>query len=168
MRIRTLLVAITIFVGYGAVSQINNTIEDPKTKHILLVGACDKAGLNMNDYGVLFRNEIDAYEPAKSYISKLSREINNYSITIVLGTWCSDSQREVPRFYKVLDEAGYNDKSINIIAVDRSKLAGDIDIEDLKIELVPTFIVYKDNKELGRIIETPNKSLEKDLWKIIK
>ncbi|MEJ2614863.1 MAG: hypothetical protein P8Z35_07895 [Ignavibacteriaceae bacterium] len=37
----------------------------------------------------------------------------------------------------------------------------------MKIELVPTIIFYKDEKELGRIVETPNDSLEKDILKIL-
>ncbi len=85
-----------------------------------------------------------------------------------MGTWCSDSQREVPRFYKILTDAGYNDKRVKIIAVDKSKEAIVVDIKNLDIEKVPTFIIYKDDIEVGRIIETPKKSLEKDLWKIVK
>jgi len=42
------------------------------------------------------------------------------------------------------------------------------DIDNLDIKRVPTFIIYENGEEIGRIIETPKKSLEKDLEKIVK
>ena len=37
----------------------------------------------------------------------------------------------------------------------------------LGIQRVPTFIIYKNNIESGRIIETPKTSLEQDLVNIL-
>ena len=39
--------------------------------------------------------------------------------------------------------------------------------EGLNIEKVPTFIFYKNGIEIGRIIESPEKSIEKDFLKIL-
>ena len=44
----------------------------------------------------------------------------------------------------------------------------EVDIEDLNIELVPTFIIYKKGEEIGRIVETPYDTLEEDIWKIVQ
>jgi len=85
-----------------------------------------------------------------------------------MGTWCSDSRREVPNFYKILDKLNYPDNKITLINVDRKKNGIEIDVSKLNIELVPTFIVYRNNTEIGRIIETPNESLERDLLKILE
>jgi hypothetical protein len=41
------------------------------------------------------------------------------------------------------------------------------EVEGLQIDFVPTVIFSKDNKELGRIIEMPFDTLEKDILKII-
>jgi ribosomal protein L30E len=38
---------------------------------------------------------------------------------------------------------------------------------DLKVERVPTFIFYRDGKEIGRIVENPQKSLVEDFLEII-
>ncbi len=84
-----------------------------------------------------------------------------------MGTWCGDSKEWVPRFYKVMDQAGFNYRKMKLIAVDRNKKAGDLDISALHIERVPTFIFYKKKKELGRIIEVPYDLIEKDMLKII-
>ena len=38
---------------------------------------------------------------------------------------------------------------------------------DLKIIRVPTFIFYKDEEEIGRYVEYPRESMEKDILKIL-
>ena len=93
--------------------------------------------------------------------------INNVDIVIVFGSWCSDSKIQVPRFYKVLDKAGFNDIHLKVIAVNRDKNGLSVNVSDKNIKLVPTFIVYQNGVELGRVVETPKKSLEKDLAKIV-
>ncbi len=91
----------------------------------------------------------------------------DYTIKIVMGTWCSDSRREVPRFYKLLDELKLVDEEITLINVDRMKKVPEINMDDLNILLVPTFIIYRGGKEIGRIVETPIETLEKDLLNIL-
>jgi uncharacterized protein (DUF1015 family) len=49
--------------------------------------------------------------------------------------------------------------------VDRTKT---VEKMELEIEKVPTFIVYRNGEEIGRIIETPIKSMEEDLYEILK
>ncbi len=168
MNLRVLIIPIILFFGFQLTAQMNSMVVDPKTKTKMLIGYCDKKGLQKDMYGIYFKSQYDVYSPADVYIKKLKELINDVEITIVLGTWCSDSQREVPRFYKVLNEAGYNDKRVKVIAVDKNKEAIVVDISDMNIKKVPTFIVYKNEKEIGRIVEIPKKSLERDLWKIVK
>jgi thiol-disulfide isomerase/thioredoxin len=168
MDTRILVLLIVLFYGYNSFGQMNSMVVDPKTKTKMLMGYADLKGLNKDVYGAYFRSQYDIYKPSVAYISKLENKIDDYEITIVLGTWCTDSQKEVPRFYKLLDEAGYNTKRVKVIAVDKNMQAIVVDINNLNIQKVPTFIVYKDNIEKGRIIEIPKKSLERDLWNIIK
>lgn len=158
----------TIFFSYMAVGQMNSVVVDPETKTKMLMGYCDKEGLQKGVYGAYFDSQYDLYKPGQVWISKLEPILDDYEITIVLGTWCTDSKIQVPHFYKVLNEAGYNDKRVKIIAVDKRKEAVVVDISDMDIQRVPTFLIYKDEKEVGRIIESPRKSLEQDLYKIVK
>lgn len=167
MRIKILIIALIVISGLQTIAQMNSMVVDPNTKTKMLIGYCDKNGLEKDVYGVYFKSQYDVYSPAEGYITKLEEKIDDVEITIVLATWCSDSQREVPRFYKVLNEAGYNDRRVKVIAVDKNKEAIVVDISDMDIQRVPTFIIYKNEKEIGRIVETPKKSLERDLWKIV-
>ncbi len=91
----------------------------------------------------------------------------NITVTVVLGTWCGDSKEQFPVFEKVIDLLPPEIIPINIIGVNRDKSAGDFDISSLKIEFVPTFIFYENGQELGRIIEIPSDSMEKDILHIL-
>jgi len=88
-------------------------------------------------------------------------------IIIVLGIWCSDSRLQVPRFYKVLDEIGIHEDQIVLISVNEMKKAAPGLIDELEIEMVPTFIIMNGNKEIGRIVESPVNTLEEDLVEIL-
>jgi thiol-disulfide isomerase/thioredoxin len=94
--------------------------------------------------------------------------MENVNVTVVMGTWCSDSRREVPHFYKIVDYLGFDESNIDLICVDRAKVGVADEVDGLNIKLVPTFIFYKDGEELGRIVETPEGTLEKDISEIMK
>ena len=85
------------------------------------------------------------------------------------GTWCGDSKRETPRFYKVMEAADFNfKKNFKLVAVNRGKKTPDNLQEGKNIIRVPTFIFYKKGKEIGRYVEYPRESMEKDFLKILK
>ena len=84
-----------------------------------------------------------------------------------MGTWCEDNRREARRFFNVLDHVEFPAETMRLVMVDRDKQSG-TDAEDGKnIHHVPTFILYKDGMELGRIVETPIESLEDDIFNIL-
>ena len=109
------------------------------------------------------------YNPDYIIIKELKKVINNkqIKIIIILGTWCSDSQMQVPRFLKILDDINFNYNNLTLIGVNREKQAETIDISKYKISRVPTFIFFNKDKEIGRITETPENSLEKDFLNTI-
>ena len=110
----------------------------------------------------------DAYTPDQEVIGKI-REVNKdgLSIQIVLGTWCPDSRREVPRFMKILDLIDFPSAEVTFIGVDNSKQAPVGEYDKLGIERVPTFIFLRNKIEAGRIIENPVTSLEQDMLNIL-
>jgi thiol-disulfide isomerase/thioredoxin len=143
--------------------EFNKKIIDPKYGKEILFGYCDRAGLEKGEYGKLFDEYYSIYEPDKSVTDQLKLKQAGVEILIVLGTWCSDSQEQVPRFFKVLDRIRFDKKSVQLICVNSSKEAGEVDLVNYDIHKVPTFIIYKKGREVGRIIENPYMTLEKDL-----
>ena len=147
--------------------EVNTIISDTTIKQEVLVGYCNRDGLKQGDFASFYFEEYENYEPDLTVINELAKAIEDCQITIVMATWCGDSKDQVPRFYKLLDALNYKDQNITLICVDRSKNAHLVDISNLSIELVPTFIVFINGKEKGRIIETPINTLEDDLLQIV-
>lgn len=94
-------------------------------------------------------------------------ELDKVDLVVVLGTWCPDSRRELPRFMKIIESLGYDADRIRFIGVDSYKEAPLDDYDRFDIDRVPTFIFYHEKSELGRIIEYPETSLEKDMLDIL-
>jgi len=140
---------------------------EPQRENKILIGSCTKTELLGPLFGSYFTPQYNSYQPNKNKIDLLKTKINKTQITIVFGSWCGDSRKQVGRFYKILDESGFHTSTLKIIAVNRSLSAGATDIKALNISRVPTFIIYYKGKEIGRIIESPKTSLENDLWKIV-
>lgn len=109
------------------------------------------------------------YRVNDSLLETLKAKIgDNLKIDVYLGTWCSDSLNNVPKFIKIIEAAAVDNLSVNYYNVKR-KPSSDVKyyVEDLKVERVPTFIFYRDGKEIGRIVENPKKSLIEDFLEII-
>lgn len=110
----------------------------------------------------------DEYQVNSESVKKLTGIAHEgLTIKIVLGTWCTDSRREVPGFMKILDLWKFPVDRLTLIGVDDSKLSPVGEYEKLDIHRVPTFIIYKNNIEAGRIIENPVTSLEQDMVNIL-
>jgi thiol-disulfide isomerase/thioredoxin len=89
-------------------------------------------------------------------------------VTIFLGTWCGDSRREVPRFWRGLDEAGGAVPfKVTYVAVDRQKKEPAGPVTENGVRFLPTFIVRRDGREVGRIVETSPNGIEHDLLALL-
>jgi len=85
-------------------------------------------------------------------------------VTVYFATWCGDSRREVPRLWKALRSAGGDVPfSVEYVALDRDFEAGDISLEGESVQYVPTFVVERNGKEVGRIVESAPDKIERDL-----
>jgi thiol-disulfide isomerase/thioredoxin len=133
-----------------------------------LLGYFPKSQLTFEPHSTWYIKGFDDYQYNTDVINKLL-DINKDGVTIkiVLGTWCPDSRREVPRFMRVLDVWQFPATKITFIGVDNAKLSPIGDYSKLDIQRVPTFIIYKNNIEAGRIIENPVTSLEQDMVNIL-
>ncbi len=148
--------------------EFNKTVVDSESGKPMLVGNCNLEAFKDTSFSWWWNSSYELYDVDTSTVNKFADNISDFNITIVMGTWCSDSRTEVPHFIKILNDAHYDSNKIKLFCVDRDKEEKDVDISNLKIVLVPTMIFYKDEKEIGRIIETPNETLEKDILNILK
>lgn len=146
------------------------TYED-KNGRVQLIGETDKNALMQEPYNQWFRRK-DDYTPDAEIIAQLSKELKDITIEAFYGSWCGDSKRDVPKFYKILEETGYDTNQLTIVAVGNTKelykKSPDGEHEGKNIKRVPTFIFYnKQGQEMGRIVESAVETLEKDMLAII-
>lgn len=108
----------------------------------------------------LFKFRYDNYEVTDQI--NLS-DLEDISVVIMFGTWCHDSKREVPRMLRILDSAGVGTEQLSLIGVDINKTEPKGREKLYNLRNTPTLILLRNGKEVGRIIERPNVSLEADL-----
>ncbi|WP_343330884.1 thioredoxin family protein [Polaribacter staleyi] len=132
-----------------------------------LIGLANKASFQQAPYKTWFDQKFDTYTPDAQTIASLKKELKGVTVKGFMGTWCGDSKRETPRFFKILEQADFDLNNFELITVNRSKKTPDNLQEGFNIKRVPTFIFYKKGKEIGRYVEYARESLEKDMLKIV-
>ncbi len=118
--------------------------------------------------GKEWRENYEAYKAEPELLDLLKSRVDEHlRIDVYLGLWCSDSRVNIPAFLKIVDSLN-STTAVRYYAVER-KPSNDVKyfVEELQVERVPTFIVYRDGKEIGRIVENPKVTLLDDLIQIV-
>ena len=167
---RTVFLLITILCTSMTFSQTLNTVVTDAKGNKKLLGQVNKNGLTQSPFKTWFDKNQNAYLENDKVIKELKTNLKDYKIKAFFGSWCGDSRRELPRLYKILEDANYPMNQLEVIGVDRTpeayKKAPNGEEKGLNIHKVPTFIFYKDGKEVNRIVESPVETLERDILKI--
>ena len=138
-----------------------------------LLGRISESQLREDPFATWFVPGYASYEPSSSGVAAL-RDVGSdrLDVTVFFGSWCGDSRREVPRFVKLLDAIGFPRERVRLVGVDRSddavKRSPGGEERGQEIYRVPTFVVSRDGAEIGRVVEHPALSLERDLLAIVR
>lgn len=136
-----------------------------------LIGLTTTTGLLQAPFKEWFKENFKAYQPKATIIESLKKKEKGVKVLAFMGTWCGDSKREVPKFYKVAQQIGLGEDQIKLVNVyrdiDRYKMSPTEEEKGLNIHRVPTFIFYKEGKEIGRIVESPMTDMETDIAQIL-
>ena len=164
---KTIFIIFALIILISCKEMSSKIVVDEKTGNPMLVGVTDRSVFKLSDFSDWYDNEYIGYEPDEFIIKQITELSDSIDIQIYMGTWCSDSRREVPRFLKILDLAGVDKNNLRIINVDRKKKSPNHEEKNKNIEFVPIFIINKNNIEIGRIVEFPIITLESDLLSIL-
>jgi hypothetical protein len=116
----------------------------------------------------VWRSLMESYTPDATAVAALAKEPSGAEITVVLGTWCGDSKNYVPKLLRSLHEAGNPRLKVKLVGLASRFLDPMELIQERRIINVPTVIVERGGRELGRIVETPaGASVEADLAAIL-
>jgi thiol-disulfide isomerase/thioredoxin len=152
-----IIVAVTLF-GCG--------ITEETRREQMELGWVDRAAIERPEYHQ-FTARYDTVRVSEEIVGLIRQLESEVYFTVFFGTWCEDSQRELPRFLKVVDMVGISGDRIKLYGVDRSKKSSDGLTEKFDIEYVPTIIFLKNGAEIGRIIEKPHATIEEDMVSIL-
>lgn len=108
------------------------------------------------------------YKPEESTLTYLRANLRRYTIVAFMGTWCDDSQFLIPQLYALLMDVHYPLSQYTMYGVDRKKTSNHGEHITYKIEKVPTIILFREGREVGRITEEVKKSIDADLADIIR
>ena len=115
----------------------------------------------------IFAEHDRSYRPQQALIENIKKIDSKVDLVMFVGTWCPDSQKEAPKILKILEAAGNPNLSMTIYGLDRDKKDPQGMAQKHNIQKVPTTIFFRDGKELGRIVEYPQKSPEEDFLDIV-
>ena len=147
MKRTVTILSLLFYLSYSNSQNFNHLEIDDKGNEKLL-GKINREGLTTNSFNTWYSKNYDNYIVNETLVKSFKDSLSKYKIKVFLGTWCGDSKREVPRFYKVMDAINFTEHQLEVIAVDNSKemykQSPNGEEEGLNIHRVPTFIFYKD------------------------
>lgn len=125
--------------------------ERPNEKSIK--GFIDRAILEQEPGFGWFQENYKAYRPHATGLATLRQFRDSLQLLVIMGTWCEDSHFIVPRFYSLIDSAGIPPTQLSVMGVDRQKKTWGQLTTVLGVTQVPTIIVFRGGKEIGRVVE---------------
>lgn len=115
-----------------------------------------------------YAQNLKSYTPYADAVTALRKYKDSLQLIVFMGTWCEDSHFVIPRLFAVLDAAGFSSANVSLLGTDREKKTLSHLTEAFNIVNVPTIIVMKKGKELGRVVEYGKYGVfEKELAEII-
>lgn len=175
--IRTVVFIITL--GFGLMACQSGTAKQSQLDYTkqasvdqgedsILVGKHSRKELEVAPYKQWFDANYKAYQTDAEVVSQLEPLLEDITVKVFMGTWCSDSQHNVPAFFKIMDQAGYAYNDFELYSMTEEKVTPENFEAGHDVINVPTIIIYKDGKEINRLVEYPINSVEKDLLDILQ
>ncbi len=128
--------------------------QDPKHPEVKIVrGLVNKYQIENDAAFSWYKPNQGGYNPDSATLNAFERAKGKYQIVVFGGTWCEDTQFILPKFFKLQEKSGFPDDAITMFGVNREKTSLGNIAKAFNITLVPTFIVMKDGKEIGRVVE---------------
>jgi thiol-disulfide isomerase/thioredoxin len=166
-----LALAWSINISTAQTLNVNQLSKDANGNPMLL-GNCQRDALQQAPFSSWFSSNYSAYVVDSFTCTFIKPLLANKTITMFMGTWCGDSKREVPRIIKMLDCCGFPAENLTMIMVsnlpEAYKQSPQHEEAGKNIIRVPTILIHENGKEVGRIVESPVASLEKDMLAILQ
>lgn len=119
----------------------------------VLTGLLNRADIETDTTFTWFKKNYNLGRPDAKAVAAFKQHAADFKVLVFAGTWCPDTQNLLPEFYRLTDAAGFADSNISVIGVDHSKKTMSNLSTTFQVADVPTFIILKNEKEVGRVVE---------------
>ncbi|MEO7984060.1 MAG: thioredoxin family protein [Bacteroidota bacterium] len=159
--------AIVLSTGPYAQTQYQVLVEKPNEKSFK--GIISREALESDTSFHWYAENLKGYSPNAAALEGFKKNKDSIQLVAFMGTWCEDSHFIIPKLYSLMDAAGFSQERLTLIGVDRKKKTLSHLTEALNITNVPTIIVMKNGKEMGRVVEYGKYGLfDMELGEILK
>lgn len=152
---KKIIAAVILTLGLATISFAQNQyevlVERPNEKS--LKGIISQEVLLNDTTFKWYAENLKGYTPNASAVAGLKKHADSIQLLVFMGTWCEDSHNIIPKFYSLLETSGFSKDKVTLIGVDRAKKTLSHLTEALNIINVPTIMVMKNGKEIGRVVE---------------
>ena len=100
-------------------------------------GEFSRKQLQNSEHNSWFMDNYDAHPLNETLVSQIDSLFSEIEVTIYMGTWCKDSQREVPGFFRIIDALDANDQINRLVGLNEDKI---VMMEVLKKQVLPMFL----------------------------
>lgn len=164
---KKILIAILALLTFSMNSQAQDFVRelDQKTDKPLLRGQITFQDLTNETAYDSWMNKV--YETSPIVIKKLKPLLPKYKFVVFAGTWCEDTHAILPQLLQTLKDASFDFDALEMYGVNRAKQGLNAEHLIYNIQRVPTIIIMDRFREVGRIVESLDETIEQDLFNIL-
>ena len=145
-----LLIAIIIGLGILTRAESEYTVTSDGT-HKILKGLISRDMLEKDAAFSWFQQNRCTYTPDAALTTLVRTQTAQVRFLVFTATWNEDAQYILPRFYALMDAASVRPDQVTLVGVDQEKKTLYHLTETMHITSIPTFIILRNGKEIGRI-----------------
>ena len=119
----------------------------------ILKGVITREDISADSSFTWYKQNLAGYTPNASAVNAFKEKGTDLQVIAFGGTWCSDTQIILPKFFSIIDASAFPVSNVTLIGVDRNKKTIGHLAEALHVLNVPTFIILKNGVEVGRVVE---------------
>lgn len=164
---KTFLIIVSAFCTLLSFAQSANiNVEQDGTK--IIKGFVTQKELESDPAFKWMADNKKGYTPYSTALTAAKANTEAVHFLVFGGTWCDDTKMILPKFFSLTEAAGFLPERTTIVGVDRSKKTIHNLTETFGVTNVPTIIVLKGGKEIGRVVEYGKTGMfDKDLGEIL-
>lgn len=109
----------------------------------------------------------DKYKPKKAPVAFIGSYAKPVKIVVMFATWCPTCKRVLPRFLRIMQDAANKNFSVRYIGLAMGGSEPRKELDEFGHDY-PAFILFRDGKEIGRLVGEPTVSIEEYLVNLLK